>query len=255
MSMKILSLTSDFGSKDFYLAAFKGLIYRELDNVSIIDISHDTPPYEIQSAAYNLKNTWPLFPEQSLHVFRVGESNQKEGRYLCIKKENQFFILPDNGVITLIFENVTSKIIALQKENEAISSSAFLAKAIAHILKAQEVESLGKETTNFQERITQQPILSQSYIRGVVQHVDRYGNVVTNITKELFESQIDDSEFVIETRAEKFYKIKPSYFSVSPGTKLATFNSAGFLQISINHGNASDLFGLSIGDVIQIDMK
>ena len=255
MSMKILSLTSDFGSKDFYLASFKGELYSEIEGLSIIDISHHTPAFDIQAAAYNLKNAWPKFPDQSLHIFRVGESTQKEGRYLCFNHYNHFFILPDNGVLTLLFAKLPSKIIALQQENKSQSKSLFLARAASHVFSAYEIENLGDETTNFEERIVQQPILSKNYIRGVVQQVDRYGNVITNVTKELFTSQIEDKEFEISTRTERFTKIVPSYASVSPGSKMATFNSAGFVQLSINHGNASELFGLSIGDTIQIDFS
>ena len=254
MSMKILSLTSDFGSKDFYLAAFKGLIYRELENVSIVDVSHDTPAYDIQSSAYNLKNAWPSFPKHTLHLFRVGESNQKAGRFLCFMVEEQFFILPDNGVIKLIFDKIPSTIIALKKEDANQSTSNFLVKVMAHVFSAIEIESLGEETTNYVERISQNPILSPNYIRGNVQHIDRYGNVITNISKELFEDQIENSAFEIFTRREKFSKIVSSYSSVSPGTKLAIFNAAGFLQLSINQGNASELFGISLGDTIQIDL-
>ena len=253
MSMKILTLTTDFGREDFYLSLFKGLILSRLSDVSIVDVSHETEPFHIQTAAYNLKNAWKHFPENSLHVLRVGESARKAGRFLAMKVQQQYFLLPDNGVITLMFDQLPVTIIALQNKDKSVSNSVFLANAIAHILKQNDIESLGEETTHFQERISQQPILSTNYIRGIVQHIDRYGNVITNIDDTLFYDQVDEREFEIMTRAVSFHKIMPSYASVQPGNKLACFNSAGYLQLSINQGNAAELFGLSISDTIQID--
>lgn len=253
MPMRILTLTTDFGTKDYYLSAFKGLILSQLNKIHMVDISHEIEAFNIQSAAYNLRNSWQNFPPKSLHVCRVGESVTKQNRYLAFEFEKHYFLLPDNGIITLILDKYPKKVFVLLKEIEEQSNSDFLSKAIAHILKNDNLDGLGNETTNYQERIDQKPILSSVYIRGVVQHIDRYGNLITNIDRELFESHHGNREFEVLTRAVSFRRIAKNYASVPPGEKLCCFNSSGFLQLSINQGNAHELFGLHVADIIQVD--
>lgn len=250
--MKTITLTSDFGTKDFYLSAFKGLIYSYLDDVAIVDISHETQPYDLQNAAYNLQNAWHHFPAKSIHCLRVSESQQRKGRFLVFEKDEHFFILPDNGVITLLFQKLPITIIAAQKEENS-SNSKFIAKIIAHIAKTSSIVEIGEETSQYQERIAQQPILSSNYIRGIVQYIDRFGNAITNIEGDLFQNQLAQREFVLTTRMAQFKRLSASYHDVSPGEALLSCNNAGFLQICMNQGNAANLLGLRLGDIVQVD--
>lgn len=252
--MKILTLTSDFGVQDFYLSSFKGLIYSKLLDLSIVDISHSTPAFQLEPAVFNLSLAWKNFPKGTLHCFRVGEGSLKIERFLACEIEDQFFILPDNGVIRMLFPTqLPQKIIAIENSIEGRSTGEFLANIIAHILTDQAIDALGNETTLYKEMITQQPIVSADYIRGVVEYVDIYGNLITNISQELFEHKRQDRDFLIETRAVNFKKINTHYSQVQPSDELCLFNSAKFLQLSINQGNASELLGIGRKDTIQID--
>lgn len=251
--MAFLTLTTDFGQANFYLASFKGLLYSNYDALKIVDISNDIKAYDVLNASFYLKSCWKSFPKGTLHLFRVGETQVRNSRYVVLERDGHFFLLPDVGVVTLLFEFPPRELILVRNEQKDVSTGEFLAKLVKHILTHQSIEELGHYTSNYNERYPKKPIASPSHIRGVVAHVDHYGNLITNISRQLFERQAKGRDFQIELRVTIFRKIRNSFQEVQSGEQICKFNSEGLLQLSIRNGSAAGLFGISKDQYIQID--
>lgn len=251
--MTFLTLTTDFGQSSFSLASFKGLLYSQCNTLQIVDISHDTIPFDMEQASFQLKNCWQDFPKNTLHILRVGESQARRNRFIAFERDNHFFLMPDAGLISLVFEAPPREVVLVQNEQKNIRTSLFLSKIAQHILKTNSLNGLGDSTSNYKEVRLRNPTISTSYIRGEVSFIDRYGNATTNISKQLFDRQSNQREFQIELPAAIFRKLSQNYQDVSSGDIICKFNSEGLLQLSIKDGSAKELLGLYYGSRIQID--
>ncbi|MCH2084938.1 MAG: SAM-dependent chlorinase/fluorinase [Saprospiraceae bacterium] len=255
--MPIVTITSDFGWHDFYLPILKGAILTKNDQIKLVDITHDIEPYDIVQAAYIFKNTWHHFPKGSIHLISVNDYYQKDCRYLACEYGEHFFIAPDNGLFSLIFENTIPAMfeLSLPKGDHFPIVSAY-ANAIGKLSNALPMNEIGSSTKEKLERITLRPVISPHQIRGSVIHIDRYGNVITNITKTLFEEIQNNRKFkIFFKRHDPIKHLSSHYHDVGIGELLCLFNHAQQLEIAVNMGEASTLFGLQVEDTIQIDFS
>ena len=274
--MAIITLTTDFGHKDHFVAAIKGTILSEVDTVSIVDISHEVSPFNIQECAYILKNAYQSFPEGSIHIVGIDSEESPENEHIIVKINGHYFISANNGVVSLIAsETEPEKIAQINVPNTAISSFPVLdvfVKVACHLVRGGTLEVVGKplkalkDLKEFEPRITS----GGKTIVGTVIYIDNYGNVVTNIQKTLFEAYRNGQDFEILARTEKVNTIYSSYNGIinynldrtqrkGPGDLLALFNASGYIELAIyksdlnSVGGASTLVGLNYRDVITIN--
>jgi len=263
--MSIITLTSDMGIKDFYLASIKGAIYKALPDAKIVDITHHITPFDIAQAAFIVKNTYPDFPEKTVHIISVDPEPSINSHHVAILKDGQYFIGNDNGMFSLLFDEQPEQIYKLTAP-PAIGSSSFPSKSIfvwAATLLAQgaRLEEIGERTDSIKMRVAFRPVIEPDLIKGTVIFIDGYGNVITNIDRHLFENARDGRKFTLYFRGEShgISKISETYNEVPPGEKLAIFGSGDFLEIAINKGvegsggGANKLFGLKLNDIIRIE--
>lgn len=248
--MHLITVTSDFGYQDYYLALFKGKLHHAISSLQIIDVSHNTLPFHKQSATFQLKNVWKTFPKQTIHILRANETESKE--YLITSRENHLFIVPNNGVISLLFEDMPSDTYKVDytqygSRNDCLSQ-------IAKQLVAQEsLSALGEHCASPFQLLAHAPTISQSILRGVFQHIDHYGNLISNLTRDLFEKQCLQRDYAVHVRGiRNARKILTHFSEVDPGDIIIRFNSEDLLMIAIHQGNAHELLGLSMNDVIDI---
>lgn len=255
--MPIVTITSDFGWHDFYLPVLKGAILTQNDQINLVDITHDIEPYDIVQAAYIFKNTWHHFPKGSIHLISVNNYYQKECRYLTCEYDGHFFIAPDNGLFSLIFDDTFPALFELSlPEGDNFPLVSAYANAIGKLSNALPMEEIGQSTEEKLERITLRPVVSPNQIRGSVIHIDRYGNVITNIPKTLFEEVQNNRNFKLYfKRHDPIKRLSNHYHDVGIGELLCLFNHAQQLEIAVNMGEASTLFGLQVEDTIQIDFS
>lgn len=253
--MQIVTLTTDFGLQDYYVPVLKGTILSRHRELNIVDISHQIKHHDIVQAAFVLKNTWSAFPEGTIHVISVNNLGGERGRFLAFKYEKHIFIGPDNGIFTLIFPKLSPLNIVeipfaglnFEYVREALSS------AIGHLASNLPLESLGNPARDILQRITFQPVIAPSQIRGAVIYVDNYDNVVSNITRDLFDKVGRGRPFqLFFKRHDPILRLSKHYNDVPIGETLCLFNS-DYLEVSINMGKAAELFGLKIEDTIQIN--
>jgi len=253
--MPIVTFTSDFGWNDYYVAIIKGAILSENQEINFVDISHNINNYDIVQGAFILKNAYKSFPKGTIHLLSVNNFYNKKRRFLAIRHDDQYFIGPDNGIFSLLFEKPPRDIYKLDFVNKgSFPLKNVFAKTIGHIANKLPFNEIGIPTAEVVERITFQPVISKSQIRGSVIHIDNYENVVTNISRDLFEKVWGERAYEISFRRnEPLQKINNNYYDVGVGETLCRFNSADLLEISINMGKAASMLGLKIEDTVQVD--
>ena len=255
--MAIITLTTDLGLKDYYVASVKGSIYKLLPEVQIVDISHIIPAFNIQEAAYVLQNSYPFFPEGTVHIIGVNAECTEETPHICLLIEGQYFIGADNGIFSLLFEKKPDKVVELtispDKKESVFPVRDVFTKAACHLARGGAMDLLGNVKKGFNERILFKPIYTGNSLRGTVIYIDSFNNVVTNITESLIqEASQGRSYFVSFGGRNEINTISKAYTDVQEGELLAMFNAAGQLEIAMNHGKASQMLFLHVGDSVSI---
>lgn len=261
MSRPVITLTTDWGTKDHYLASVKGCIMKNIPDSTIMDISHEIIPFDLNEASYILRNTWKSFPEGTIHIVGVNSEASIEHPHVIIKENGHFFIGADNGIFSLIFDRTPEEIYELdiiQESNKfTFSTKDVFVQAALHIVNKKPLAELGDRLEDLHNKMAFQPVTEEDLIKGKVIYIDRYENVVTNISESLFNEMTKGKKFSIFLRAGKYElkKIHASYSDVVEGELVAVFGSDNLLEIAQNRGRAAGLLGIQIDDVIRIEIK
>ena len=273
--MAIITLTTDYGNKDYSVSSLKAKLISNIDNIRIVDISHDISPFNLSEAGYVLEGAFRDFPKGTIHILSVDSELTPENRHIAIMYEGSFFIGADNGVFSLIFrDKKPDQIVEINihsNYNNNISADELFVKVASHIKRSGPLNVVGTEIEKIKEITNLRPVINKeiNQILGSVIYIDNYGNVVTNITEKLFKEKSKTRPFVINARNVKFSKIYKNYsdaidFSLEKkdreedGKKIAIFNNLGYLQLCIYRsnpqtvGSASTLFGLNYRDVVSV---
>ena len=271
----IITITSDFGHKDPYLAAVKGVLYSELNDLVLVDISHEIAPFDIAQAAYVIHNSYQHYPEGSIHLICIDTEIRADNRPLIARMNNHYFVCSDNGVLSLITPHIKPDQITLLDHqtlgNHSFSSLTVFARAAAHLARGGAPHVIGKQIEDIKTLAPYTPTVSadKKSILGKVIYVDNYENVITNISKKIFEEIGQERPYVVEARNNRFEKIYESYGEIirydvdkkhrsEDGKPLALFNASGLLELAMYRSNplatggASSLFGLEYLDVVSI---
>jgi S-adenosylmethionine hydrolase len=247
--MPLLTLTSDIGQQDFIVGAIKGKLLQSTEGFTIVDITHQLPPFNYPQAAYVCRNAIKSFPEGTYHLVLVNLFDEKPEHLLLAEHNGHIIGCADNGLLTMTLEEVPQKVVALaldkaQTKNTLYCTSVF-AEAFAAHAKGKKLEAIGDINVSIRVKNPLRALLGNNWIEGQIIFIDNFENVVVNISKEEFEEQRKGRSFkIVFKRDEVIDKISESYADVVEGEKLALFNSANYLEIAINKGNAAGLFGL-----------
>ena len=273
--MSIITLTTDYGNKDYSVSELKAKIYNEITDVRIVDISHNISPFNLTEAAYIIKSAYRHFPKGSIHIIGIESDLTPENAHIAMKFDDNYFIGADNGVFSMIigdFKADSMVEINIHKNyNNTITANDVFVKIATHISRDGKLEVIGKKIDSIKEIKDIKPVVSSdnNQIIGSVIYIDNYGNVVTNITQNIFDKIAKSRAFTIYARNVKFDKIFNNYsdaidYSVpkdkreEDGKKIALFNNLGYLELSIYKsnpstvGSASTLFGLGYRDQISV---
>ena len=259
--MSVITLTSDWGLRDHYLGAVKGAILRQLPDAAIVDISHEIPPFDLNQAAFIIRNSYLNFPEGSIHVIGINTEASIESPHTLVFHKGHYFIGADNGIFSLIFDEKPEQIIELEILQDSdyftFSTRDVFVKAACHIASGKPMTELGHPKEKVLIRMAFQPVISNELIRGKVIYVDNYGNAFTNITESLFKETIRNHKFHITFRspAYRITSISQSYQDVHEGEMLAIFSASGYLEIAINRGDAGSLLGLKLDTSVLIEVE
>ncbi|WP_419211134.1 SAM hydrolase/SAM-dependent halogenase family protein [Maribacter sp. X9] len=276
--MAIITLTTDFGLKDHFVAVLKGSIYSELPDAKIVDISHDIIPFNIQECAYILENSYKSFPKGTIHIVGVDSEETPENKHVAALINGHYFISANTGVIGLITSEMTpEKVVEINLPDSIANSFPVLnvfVQVACHIARGGTLEIVGKPFSGLKDLREFSPRIVEDgkKIIGSVIYIDNYGNVITNIRKNLFEAYRNGRDFELLVRNHKIKKIHKAYSDFidyaldknqrkSAGDLLAIFNSSDYIELAIfksnlnTVGGASTLLGLDYRDTIMVDFQ
>lgn len=257
--MPIITLTTDWGLRDHYVGAVKGKILSLAPEAQIVDISHELTPFNIEQAAFVLKNCYQSFPEGTIHIIGLNTEESDKFAHTVVKINKHYFIGTDNGIFSMIFSEKPEVIIELDIAQDTdyftFSTRDRFLKAAIHIMNGKPLEELGNAKKKLNERILFKPVVDKNFIKGMVTYIDNYENLITNITEDLVKEIGKGRTFNVQLRGENIRKINKSYIDVPVGEIVVIFGSNGHLEIAINQGNASSLLGIGISDPIMIEFN
>jgi S-adenosylmethionine hydrolase len=247
--MPLLTLTSDIGNQDYLVGAVKAQLLRINAEFTLMDISHSIPPFNYPQAAYICRSAFAHFPDFTYHLILINLFESKPDHLLLAFHKNQYYLCADNGLLTMILEEKPELAIGVPLEKNVIRNTLHctevMGKAVNKLINGEPIGDIGDADISFIEKNPLRPLLSDTWIEGQIIFIDNFENVIVNITREQFEEQRKGRSFkIIFKRDEVIDHISETYADAQEGEKLALFNSAGYLEIAINKGNAAGLFGL-----------
>src|SRR5436190_5250883 len=255
----IITLLTDFGTQDYFVGAMKGVILSKNPDAQIIDITHDIPPQDIESAAFNLLACYRNFPAGSIHVAIVDPGVGSERRALIVACAEQFFVGPDNGLFSWICEREVQWR-AVQATNERFFrhpiSNTFhgrdiFAPVAAALSMGRELHEFGPFVEDIVCRDSLNPTkIDDQIIQGRVVHIDRFGNCVTNLTKEMLRSAGSATAWRIAVGTQEINSFHAFFADASDGEVFCTSGSAGFLEISVRNASAAKLLRVERGQPV-----
>lgn len=260
--MKVITLLTDFGLKDPYVAQMKGVILSIAKDVKIIDISHEVHPQNIEQGAFLLYTSIPYFPKGSIHVAVVDPGVGTSRRGIIIDCKDYTLVGPDNGLLApaarrcenfKVYEIVGKKY-TLDKITYTFHGRDVFAPIAAYIANGISLADIGREIEDYVDFNLEFGKVCEDKIEGKIFHIDRFGNLITNVEESLIKRYIEygkEIDLIIKGRKYRVKFLK-SYGYSKEGEILLTIGGIGFLEISVNKGSASRELGASIGDRVTL---
>jgi len=264
MKKPIIALLSDFGTKDPYVAEMKGVILNICPEAEIVDITHEIEKFNVKTGAFILASASRYFPENTIYVAVVDPGVGTERRAIIVQTAKALLVGPDNGLLMLAAQNQEIKKVyeirnssyTLPKISRTFHGRDIFAPAAAYLAKGINPEEFGPEVTDYIIPKYGKPIVEEKSVKGEILHVDGFGNLITNISKEILERiRIKEGDLLKVYFKDKVFKFRlcGAYGEVAKDEALAIIGSHDFLEFSVNLGNASKFFGLKVGDEFELE--
>jgi S-adenosylmethionine hydrolase len=254
--MSLITITSDLGKDSYALAALKGAIYQNVHpGGNVVDISNEIRSFDIVEAAFVFANSYPYFPEKTIHILSVNPFYSPQYEVLLFAYQQQYFIAPNHGILPLIFKQpLEGTLVKLPPCKDTKEYYQLLGSTIKALEAGEALESIGTADPELYLKISLQPVVNKNIIRGTIIHIDRFGNLISNIDRSTFEKIRGERKFAIYFRhKDPISSISQHYHDVAVGDELCLFNMSDHLEIAINMADASQTLGLNLDDTIQID--
>ena len=257
--MSVITLTTDFGTGDWFVGTMKGVIASLAPSTRVIDLAHDLPPGDIRGGAFALAASFRFFPKGTVHVAVVDPGVGSRRRAIAVQTANGVFVGPDNGVLSWALAK--EKVRAIRTlENEAYFrqpvSRTFhgrdvFAPVAAHLSRGVPILKLGPALKDFVRLDWPEPRKRRGGIEGEVVYIDRFGNAITNLESRLLRGS-DAASCEIYARRRRVCPLKSFYQAVVPKAPVALVGSSGFLEISVNGGSAEKVLGIRVGTRVAL---
>ncbi len=254
----MITLTSDFGLKDPYVAEMKGVILTINQRATIVDITHDIEKYNIGRASFMLASVVSYFPKGTIHLAVVDPGVGTERRAILVQTKCGFFVGPDNGLLMLAAQSqgiehtyeLSNHNLMLPKTSNTFHGRDIFAPAAAYIDKGTQPNEFGPEIKN--PVLHSFPVVERNnnILTGEVLYIDDFGNIITNIQeKNMFKSKIFNVNLPMVSLELKFGK---AYSEAKPEEPIVLVGSYGFVELALNQGDAASKFNAKVGDKITV---
>lgn len=259
--MAIVTLTTDWGNKDHYLASFKGMLATHCPDVRLIDISNEVDHFNILQASFVLKNCFEKFPKGTVHFIGVvgNETRQRSSGYLVINSGGQYFVGYDSGVFSLVLDDrdiviYNSGIDTRAPQYEINDRIIEIISTLANGIPA---ESFCKPEENIIRVSNPKPSFDNDSIKGSILYIDSFQNIISNISEPVFNKIGGTRKFSIFLRnhSYNFKRVMQQYADAETGEPVCLFNEKGLLELALNGSNAAGLLGVKVMDNIRIEFQ
>ena len=257
--MALLTLLTDFGYRDHYVAALKARLLHLDPGVRLLDISHAVEPFDIAHAVYVLGAVYQDFPAGTVHLMGVSDLGRGHGAapgWHAARFQGHFFVSADNGLLALLCDGRPDELIALPAPPDGRLASPtrdVLAPAAVRLSQGEPLSALGPPAPDLYQLLNRQLRLQDNRITGHVVHVDHYGNLITNISRNAVEVVGRGRPPAVHFARETVRDILPHFAAAEPGGAVCTYNSRDCLCIGIGQGHAAELLGLYYDS--QVDVR
>ena len=263
MADPIITLTTDFGANDHLVGAMKGVILNINPAARIVDINHNVVPYDILDGALSLGNAYKYFPSRTIHVIIVDPGVGTDRRPLLVSGEKQFFVAPDNGVLSVIYErepctvrHITAAHYFLNPVSATFHGRDIFAPTAAWLSKTLATEAFGEVITDFVRFTMPKAKSNGQAVKGVVLRVDAFGNLMTNLTAEdLPTDTLEGGPIKLTVNGKPVLKFAQTFAGGGPGEPIAVLGSAGYVEIAVNRGNAARALGANRGAEVTVELN
>ena len=275
--MSIITLTTDFGQKDYFVGALKGKILSELKEATVVDISHSIDLFNTLEASYCIEASYGSFPKGTIHIIGVDSERVGDTQHVALQWDDHFFICADNGILNaLLQKKVAQKMVAINIHERLHSSASDMDVFVAvacHLARGGLLNVIGKDISELKPVNAVSTTVSNDLktIKGQIIYIDSFGNCVTNVSQKQFLEVARNRKFEIQVKNKKLTRIHKHYSDLPvaenkqlkdfEGDFLGLFNENGFLEIAIYKsnpktvGSASTLLGIKFRDTITIEFK
>jgi S-adenosylmethionine hydrolase len=258
----IITLTTDYGTNDHLVGVLKGVILRINPDVQIVDITHGVTPFDLLDGATIIANAYSYFPPRTIHVVVVDPGVGTERRPLIVSGQNQYFLAPDNGVLSGVYEkeqnflvrHLTAEHYFLHPVSKTFHGRDVFAPVAGWLSKNWQPGSMGEEITDFKRFALPRPKEADGLLKGVVMKVDSFGNLITNFRAEDLPSEaIEKGVINLQVGSHWIGKLVPTFALGSAGEAVAYVGSSGNVEIGVNKGSASKTLGLGRGTPVLLN--
>jgi S-adenosylmethionine hydrolase len=257
----IITLTTDYGTHDHLVGTLKGVILKINPDVTIVDISHDVTAYDLLDGALTIGSAYSYFPPRTIHVVVVDPGVGTERRPLLVTGDTHYFVAPDNGVLSLIYEREENILVRhanvghyyLQPVSKTFHGRDVFAPIAAWLAKGAQASAMGEEITEYKKFAMPKPKGGDGVSKGVVLRVDSFGNLITNFRPEdLPAAAIESGTVQITVGSQSITKLVDTFAKGNSDEPFAYIGSNGFIEIGINRGNASKSLGIGRGTQVTL---
>jgi S-adenosyl-L-methionine hydrolase (adenosine-forming) len=259
----IITLTTDFGSNDHFVGTMKGVILNIVPEAAIVDISHAVQAFDVLDGALTISQAYSYFPNGTVHLVVVDPGVGSARRPIIASSDGYHFVAPDNGVLSLVYAKeerihvraITSEHYFLQPVSNTFHARDVFAPVAAYLAKLVDTQKFGDEIEDYVRFSAPKPKpVDANRIRGVVLKVDRFGNLITNITPQDAPSLFgaNPAGFKIVVGKSEITEMRNAYAEGAPGEVFGILGSMGFLEIAANRAAAAQLTGANKGTDVTL---
>jgi S-adenosyl-L-methionine hydrolase (adenosine-forming) len=259
----IITLTTDFGLNDHFVGAMKGVILDIVPEAEIVDISHAVQAFDVLDGALAISQAYSYFPNGTIHVVVVDPGVGTERRPILATSDGYFFVAPDNGVLSMVYareerihvRHITSEHYFRQPVSSTFHARDVFAPVAAYLAKQVDSHKFGDEVEDYVRFAAPRPKpVAENRLRAVVLKVDRFGNLITNVTPQDVPALFAETPaaFKIVVGSREITTIRSAYAEGAPGEVFGILGSMGYLEIAANRAAAAQITGAAKGSEVSI---
>ncbi len=262
MANAIITLTTDYGTNDHLVGTLKGVILKINPEVTIVDITHNVTAFDLLDGALAIGSAYSYFPPKTIHVVVVDPGVGTERRPLLVSGQNQYFVAPDNGVLSVIYEKEQPNLVVrhanaehyyLQPVSKTFHGRDIFAPVAAWLSKGWQTASMGDEITDYKRFALPRPKEADGVVKGVILRADAFGNLITNFRPEdLPESVLSGGVISLQAGNQAVSRFVETFAQGNNNEPFVYLGSSGFLEIGLNKGNAARTLGLGRGTAVTL---